>query len=76
MSDSLRVRLGMSVLKVLSKQHNIVEFVMYDCNGRKHLLQDILSRLPPDERDMFTTGEYIEHGNTYHCICLSPSSEY
>ena len=76
-SHSLMLRYGISVLKFLSKQHNIAEFVLFDWHSRKHLLQDMLSRLPPDERDMFTTGECTnEHGNTYPCIRLSPSSEY
>ena len=67
----------MSVLKGVSKQHNIAEFVLYDWGRMKHLLQDMLSRLPPDERDLFTTGRYTnEHGDTYPCIRLSPSSEY
>ena len=67
----------MSVLKVLSKQHNIAEFVLYDWDGRERLLQDMLSGLPPDERDMFITGEYTdEYRYIYPCIRLSPSSEY
>ena len=67
----------MSVLKGLSKQHNIVEFVLFNRNRREDLLQDMLSRLPPDERDMFTTGEYTdEDGRILLCTCLSPSSEY
>ena len=70
------VRIGLSVLKSLSKLHNIAEFVLYDLGKREHLFQDMLSRLPPIERDMFTTGEYTdEYGLTYPCICLSPSSE-
>ena len=71
----------MSVLKGLSKQHNITEFVLYnwsekgDAQGmRENLFQDMLSRLSPDERDMFTTGEYTnEYGRTLPCIRLSPS---
>ena len=70
------IRFGMSVLKGLSKQHNIVEFVLYDWIGRENLLKDMLSRLPPVERDMFRTGEYTEYGGTFPCIRLSPSSEY
>ena len=67
----------MSVLKGLSIKHNIVEFVLYDMGRRIHLLQDMLSRLPLDEREMFTTGEYTdEHDDTFPCIRLSPSSEY
>ena len=66
----------MSVLKGLSKQHNIIEFVLYDLVRRKDLLKDMLSRLLPNERDMFTTGEYNdERGRTFPSICLSPSSE-
>ena len=67
----------MSVLKGLSKQHNIAEFVLYDWDRRTHLPQDMLSRLTPDERDMFTIGEYTtEYSYIYPCIRLSPSSEY
>ena len=69
-------RYGMSVLKGLSKQHNIVEFVLYDWDWRTVVFQDMLSRLPPDERDMFTTGRYTKYDRTYPCIRLSPSSEY
>ena len=67
----------MSVLKGVSKQHNIAEFVLYKSSEKGDLLQDMLSRLSPDERDMFTTGEYTdERGATFPCIHLSPSSEY
>ena len=83
MSHSLMVRYGMSVLKGVSKQHNITKFVLYnwahwnDLGRREDLLQDMLSRLPPDERDMFTTGEYTnKYGGTFPCIQLSSSSEY
>ena len=67
----------MSVLKDVSKQHNMLQFVLYDLGWRKDLLRDMLSRLPADERDMFTTGRYTdERGDTFPCIRLSPSSEY
>ena len=67
----------MSVLKGLSKQHNITEFVLYKWGEQANLLKDMLSKLPPDERGIFTTGKYTnECGLTYPCICLSPSSEY
>ena len=67
----------MSVLKGVSKQHNKAEFVLFDWYRRKHLLKDMLSQLPPDERDVFTTGEYTnKYGHTYPCIRLSPSSKY
>ena len=76
MSDLLRVKFGMAVLKGVSKQHNIAEFVLFDWYRSEDLLQDMLSRLPPDERDMFTTGKYTdEYVATYPCIQLS-SSEY
>ena len=71
------MRLGMSVLKGILKQHNMVEFVLYDWYRREDLLQDMLLRLPHDERDMFTTRRYTyEHGRTFPCICLSTSGEY
>ena len=73
------IRYGMTVLKGVLKQHNIVEFILYDWMGREGLLRDMLSVLPRDKRDMFTTRGYTdERGYTYPCICLSPysSSEY
>ena len=71
------IRFGVSVLNGLSKQHNIVELILYDWTWRESLLQDMLSSLPPEERDMFITGKYTdERGNTFPCIRLSPSSEY
>ena len=67
----------MSVLNSVSKQRNIAEFVLYDLGWRKDLLQDVLSRLLPDERDTFTIGEYTnKYGITCPCIRLSSSSEY
>ena len=59
------------------KTNSIAELVLCDWDGRVHLLQNILERLPLVERDMFTTGRYTnENGSTIPCIFLSPSSEY
>ena len=70
-------KFGMHVLKVISKNNGIGDFVLYDWGEREKLLTEMLTRLTPDETSRFSIGQYTHvDGDTFPCICLSPSSEY
>ena len=67
----------MSVLKSISTNKRVTEFLLYDSSYRSQVLQFILGRLTTDVQSQFTTGEYTnEGGRTFPCIRLSASSEY
>ena len=70
------LKFGMHILKGISKNNSIGDFVLYDFDKRGELLTEMLTRLTPDESSRFSIGQYTPHGNTYPCIRLSPSSEY
>ena len=77
MPDSLIFKFGMQILKVISKKNSIGDFVLYDWGERRELLTEMLTRLTPDESSRFSIGQYTDdHGGTFLCIRLSPSSEY
>ena len=92
MPDSLKLKFGMHVLKVISKKNSIGEFVLYIrdfvfCNwtgSREELvLNKMLTRLTADESSRFSFGDYdefeYEGDDNYYsfpCIHLSSSSEY
>ena len=72
MSDSWMVPLGVAIIKTISRNLSIKEFVLCNHDGSDGVIQDILQRLTTDEQRRFTTGRY----DNDPCICLSPSSEY
>ena len=70
------LKFGMHILKGISKNNSIGDFVLLGFGERRELLTEMLKRVTPDESSRFSVGQYTEGGPTYPCIRLSPSSEY
>ena len=71
------IKFGICILKVISKNNSIGEFVLYDYGTRGELLTEMLTRLTPDESSRFSIGQYTNDDDpNLPCIRLSPSSEY
>ena len=70
------VEFGVSVLKGISGNKHISDFVLYDWNQRDHLLRSIIARLPIDVQRQFIIDQYTnELELTYPCISHSASGE-
>ena len=54
------LKLGIHILKGISKKNSIGDFVLYDGGKRVELLTEMQMRLTPDESSRFSIGQYID----------------
>ena len=60
----------------ISANKHIMDFVLWNIDGRDRILHSILKTLLIDVRRRFTAGVYSGSGLTYPCIHLSASGEH
>ena len=67
-------RLGVSVIKSISRNQYLTELALYNCSKKDRVFQDVLSGLTPDLRIRFTTAVRPDDvGCTFPCIRLAPT---